>query len=108
MFGLKNAALLEDFKKDILGRATGAPSVERNVAVSEIDFTECSQCTPSYRALPEFYMRHVCTERTEEEREVGSQHVQACWLLLGGFVCMVIVSGHSWLGLTPSVRCHRC
>ncbi len=70
MFGLANAALFEEFKTVIMGPATGAPTVERNVAVSEIDFSACEPCTPSYRPLPDYYMRHACSERTEVEKQV--------------------------------------
>ncbi len=75
VFGLANAALFEEFKTVIMGPCTGAPKVERNVAVSEIDFSSCEPCTPSYRPLPDYYMRHTCSERTEEEKQVSVRAV---------------------------------
>ncbi len=75
IFGSKNAALLEEFKSVLLSRGTiPGPAMPEDawyvLPVSEIDFSECQQCTPSYRALPDQYPRHTCSERTEWEKEV--------------------------------------
>ncbi len=40
------------------------------VPLSEIDFSQCRKCTPSYRALPKDYPKPKCTERSEEESAV--------------------------------------
>jgi hypothetical protein len=31
--------------------------------LSEIDFSQCRKCTPSYRALPASYPKPICSER---------------------------------------------
>lgn len=41
-----------------------------SVPLSEIDFTQCRKCTPSYRALPKHYPKLKCTERSEMEATV--------------------------------------
>jgi paired amphipathic helix protein Sin3a len=51
------------------------------VPLSEIDFTQCRKCTPSYRALPKDYPRIKCTERSEEEARLLNDQVCA-WLEL--------------------------
>ena len=38
--------------------------------LSEIDFTQCRKCTPSYRALPKDYPKPMCTDRNETEAAV--------------------------------------
>lgn len=40
------------------------------VPLSEIDFSQCRKCTPSYRALPKDYPKPKCTERSEHESVV--------------------------------------
>jgi len=40
------------------------------VPLSEIDFSQCRKCTPSYRALPRDYPKPKCSERSEEECSV--------------------------------------
>jgi histone deacetylase complex regulatory component SIN3 len=40
------------------------------VPLSEIDFSQCRKCTPSYRALPKDYPKPKCSERSEEEAAV--------------------------------------
>lgn len=40
------------------------------VPLSEIDFSQCRKCTPSYRALPRDYPKSKCTERSKEEQNV--------------------------------------
>ncbi len=47
------------------------------VPLSEIDFTQCRKCTPSYRALPKDYPRIKCTERSEQEAKMLNDHVSA-------------------------------
>ena len=34
--------------------------------LSEVDFTQCRRCTPSYRALPKSFPRPQCSDRTVE------------------------------------------
>ncbi len=41
-----------------------------SIPLSEIDFTQCRKCSPSYRALPRDYPRPVCSERSVEEQSV--------------------------------------
>ena len=38
--------------------------------MSEIDFTQCRKCTPSYRSLPKNYPKPLCSERSEAEAAV--------------------------------------
>jgi paired amphipathic helix protein Sin3a len=80
IFGLQHAQLLAEFKNILVSRGTlpGAPNPEDNwfsLPVSEIDFTSCQQCTPSYRALPPAYPKLECSERLEWEREVSRSHL---------------------------------
>ncbi len=91
VFGVRCAGLFHEFKTVIMARATGAPTVERNVAVSEIDFTECEMSTPSYRALPDTYKRHSCSERTEEERQVCCCAVPCCAVLCCAVLCCAVL-----------------
>ena len=35
--------------------------------IGEVDFSQCTRCTPSYRALPPGYPRLACTERSRVE-----------------------------------------
>ena len=37
--------------------------------LSEIDFSQCRKCTPSYRQLPISYPKPVCAERSEMEND---------------------------------------
>ena len=85
IFGSQHANLLEEFKSILLTRGTfpGASVPEDawySLPVSEIDFSECQQCTPSYRALPDSYPRHVCSERLDWEKEVGIRFAPAVCL----------------------------
>ena len=76
LLGKRNTKLFEEFKR-ILG-AAGAqqgslPSVEdswHSVPLSEIDFSRCRRCSPSYRALPRDYPAPPCSERSDEEAKV--------------------------------------
>lgn len=44
------------------------------VPLSEIDFTQCRKCTPSYRALPKDFPKQACSERSPEEaRELNDE-----------------------------------
>ena len=75
IFGLQHAALLQEFKSILVSRGTlpGTANPEDNwfsLPVSEIDFTSCQQCTPSYRALPPHYPKLQCSERLDWEREI--------------------------------------
>ena len=70
----KNRDLFEQFKCIItaIGSAE-APAHDdswHSVPLSEIDFSRCRRCTPSYRALPRDYPNPPCSERSEEELKV--------------------------------------
>lgn len=70
----KNRDLFEQFKCIItaIGSAD-APAHDdswHSVPLSEIDFSRCRRCTPSYRALPRDYPNPPCSERSEEELKV--------------------------------------
>lgn len=76
LLGRRNNKLFEEFKR-IISHA-GAKSIDQpnqedswySVPLSEIDFTRCRKCTPSYRALPRDYPSPPCSDRSEEERKV--------------------------------------
>lgn len=76
LLGKRNTKLFEEFKR-ILGAAgvqsLSQPSMEdswHSVPLSEIDFSRCRRCSPSYRALPRDYPAPPCSERNEEEAKV--------------------------------------
>lgn len=56
--------------------------------LSEIDFSQCRKCTPSYRALPKSYPKPVCSERNEVEAS-----------LLNDVVCKSVVY-YFWMFLS--------
>ena len=72
LFG-KLTDLFEEFKRIL--SASGSSEVHHDdtwyaVPLSEIDFTRCRKCTPSYRALPRDYPTPICSERNQEEEKV--------------------------------------
>ena len=76
LLGKRNAKLFEDFKRILAsaGSTSGpTPPLEDawySVPLSEIDFSRCRRCTPSYRALPRDYPAPPCTERSDFEAKV--------------------------------------
>ena len=70
----KNHDLFEQFKCIIAAiGAADAPAHDdswHSVPLSEIDFSRCRRCTPSYRALPRDYPNPPCSERSDEELKV--------------------------------------
>jgi paired amphipathic helix protein Sin3a len=75
LLGKRHSNLLEDFKRIL--SAAGSPSVPQlmedswhSVPLSEIDFSRCRRCSPSYRALPRDYPPHPCSERSDFETKV--------------------------------------
>lgn len=73
--------------------------------LSEIDFSQCRKCTPSYRALPKSYPKPVCSERSEVEasllNDVVCMYLCVCtcvcicvyldgWKRVFKFVCMYV------------------
>lgn len=76
LLGKRNTKLFEEFKR-ILNAAGSAtqplPLTEDSwysVPLSEIDFSRCRRCTPSYRALPRDYPAPPCSGRSEDEAKV--------------------------------------
>mmetsp|Transcript_52509 Transcript_52509/g.60621 ORF Transcript_52509/g.60621 Transcript_52509/m.60621 type:complete len:1011 (+) Transcript_52509:265-3297(+) len=77
LLGKRNNKLFEEFKR-ILSAAGGQgtstiPSMEDSwysVPLSEIDFSRCRRCSPSYRALPRDYPAPPCSKRSDEEVKV--------------------------------------
>ena len=59
--------------------------------LSEIDFSQCRKCTPSYRALPKSYPKPVCSERSEVEasllNDVVRKYLCVC-MFVSTYVCM--------------------
>lgn len=45
--------------------------------LSEIDFSQCRKCTPSYRALPVNYPKPQCTDREALEISVLNDQVSS-------------------------------
>jgi paired amphipathic helix protein Sin3a len=45
------------------------------VPLSEVDFSQCRKCTPSYRALPKDFPKPICSERRPEEAAVVNDQV---------------------------------
>lgn len=74
LLGKRNAELFEEFKRILA--AAGAPNAPtyddawHSVPLSEIDFSRCRKCSPSYRALPRDYPAPPCSERTEIDSKV--------------------------------------
>jgi paired amphipathic helix protein Sin3a len=70
----KHKDLFEEFKRII--SAIGSPDAPahddswHSVPLSEIDFSRCRRCSPSYRALPRDYPNPPCSERSKEEAAV--------------------------------------
>lgn len=70
----KHKDLFEEFKRII--NAVGSPDAPthddswHSVPLSEIDFSRCRRCSPSYRALPRDYPNPPCSERSEEEAKI--------------------------------------
>jgi len=77
LLGKRNNKLFEEFKH-ILSAAGGqgmssVPSMEDSwysVPLSEIDFSRCRKCGPSYRALPRDYPAPPCSQRSDIESKV--------------------------------------
>ena len=77
LLGKRNNKLFEEFKR-ILAAAGGqgmsaTPSIEDawySVPLSEIDFSRCRKCGPSYRALPRDYPAPPVSQRSDEEAKV--------------------------------------
>lgn len=77
LLGKRNNKLFEEFKR-ILSAAEGqgtstSPSMEDSwysVPLSEIDFSRCRRCSPSYRALPRDYPAPPCSQRSDDEAKV--------------------------------------
>lgn len=70
LFGPQHNDLFHEFKRLLSSREEydeHKSDVWYAVPLSEIDFTQCRKCTPSYRALPRDYPKAKCTERSEEE-----------------------------------------
>lgn len=70
LFGPTNGELFLEFRRLLDSRADydeNKADVWYAVPLSEIDFTQCRKCTPSYRALPQDYPKPKCSERSEEE-----------------------------------------
>jgi paired amphipathic helix protein Sin3a len=70
----KRKDLIEEFKRII--NAVGSPDAPthddswHSVPLSEIDFSRCRRCSPSYRALPRDYPNPPCSERSNMEKSV--------------------------------------
>lgn len=70
----KHKDLFDEFKRII--NAVGSPDAPthddswHSVPLSEIDFSRCRRCSPSYRALPRDYPNPPCSERSEDESKV--------------------------------------
>lgn len=77
LLGKRNNKLFEEFKRIInfagASQSANMPNMEDSwysVPLSEIDFSRCRRCTPSYRALPRDYPLPPTSERSDEEQKV--------------------------------------
>ena len=76
LLGKRNTKLFEEFKRIL--NAAGSPTQPlplledswHSVPLSEIDFTRCRRCSPSYRALPRDYPAPPCSGRSEQEAKI--------------------------------------
>lgn len=73
LLGKRHADLFDEFKRVLA--AAGSPTAMNDdtwfsVPLSEIDFTRCRKCTPSYRALPRNYPLPPCSDRLDLETSV--------------------------------------
>ena len=69
--------LLEEFDRLLASRGATNNILEDawfSMPTSEIDFSECRRCTPSYRSLPNMYPKPPCSERTAACRSVLNDH----------------------------------
>lgn len=68
--GLTGHDLFDEFKRLLSVRSeyeARGSDLWYAVPLSEIDFTQCRKCTPSYRALPKDYPKPICSERSPTE-----------------------------------------
>jgi paired amphipathic helix protein Sin3a len=76
LLGKRNTKLFEEFKRILAAAGStsiNSPSMEdswHSVPLSEIDFSRCRRCSPSYRALPRDYPAPPCSDRNDEENKV--------------------------------------
>mmetsp|Transcript_3267 Transcript_3267/g.13082 ORF Transcript_3267/g.13082 Transcript_3267/m.13082 type:complete len:868 (-) Transcript_3267:1491-4094(-) len=66
--------------KKLLHSRSNAPKKGKNggaavqpwygMAVSDVDFSQCRRCTPSYRALPQYFPRPPCSMRSPDDAKV--------------------------------------
>lgn len=72
IFG-ERSDLLEEFDRLLASRGATDDPVESawfSMPLTDIDFSNCRRCTPSYRALPAAYPKAPCSERTAMCRSV--------------------------------------
>ena len=80
--GKQHRDLLDEFKRILA--AAGAPGAHvqddawHSLPLSEIDFSRCRCCTPSYRALPRDHPCPLFSERSEE----GAKVLNDVWISL--------------------------
>ena len=76
VFGKRNTELFEEFKRILAaaGQPSGPASSNDDswysVPLSEIDFSRCRRCSPSYRALPRDYPDPPCSDRSPQEAKI--------------------------------------
>ena len=74
LLGKRNIELFEEFKRILANAGVPGGALRNNawhsVPLSEIDFSRCRRCSPSYRALPRDYPAPPCSERSIMEKKV--------------------------------------
>jgi len=74
LLGKRNTELFEEFKRILASAGAPGASLKKNawysVPLSEIDFSRCRRCSPSYRALPRDYPAPPCSERSVMEKNI--------------------------------------
>ena len=71
--------------------------------LSEIDFSQCRKCTPSYRALPKSYPKPVCSERNEVEASLLNDVVSTVCVCIVHCDCILtnFLSSHPFTPFFP-------
>ena len=74
LLGKRNTELFEEFKRILASAGAPGGTLKKNawhsVPLSEIDFSRCRRCSPSYRALPRDYPAPPCSERSVMEKKI--------------------------------------
>lgn len=85
LFEDENLEVYDQFTQVLTDRGVVENPMEEvwfSMPLSEIDFSQCRKCTPSYRALPSGYPIPPCSERSTMEQSVLNDNWVSVRLLL--------------------------